>query len=382
MAAQESPSGEGTNSEVEPGAAEQRGTVRLENVLKLYPGTRIPAVTGVSLSIRRGEFFSLLGPSGSGKTTTLRLIAGFERPTEGKVFIAGKDVSALPPFKRPVHTVFQNYALFPHMNVERNVAYPLRMRRLDKRDITKQVGEALEMVSMSEYSKRLPHLLSGGQRQRVALARALVGRPEVVLLDEPLGALDLKLRQEMQLVLRHLHTEVGLTFVYVTHDQGEALAMSDRIAILSAGRVNQVATPRDVYFKPATAFVATFVGKTNLLRCRSVGDGRVTHKNLTLQVAGTPKGDECVLSIRPESLKIGSAAEGCANSLHGIVEEGIFQGTDVELRVRISDVTFIVRSRVDQQVAIGDEVVIGWDPEAGVLVEDDATWADEEMGGA
>ena len=351
--------------------AEGRGTVVLDNVLKIYPGTDVPAVSEVSLSIRSGEFFSLLGPSGSGKTTTLRLIAGFEQPTEGTIRIAGKEVSGLPPFKRPVHTVFQNYALFPHMNVERNVAYPLRMRRLDKKVITEQVGAVLERVSMGEYAKRLPHQLSGGQRQRVALARALVGQPEVVLLDEPLGALDLKLRQEMQLVLKHLQREVGITFVYVTHDQGEALAMSDRIAILSNGHINQVATPLDVYFKPATAFVARFVGKTNLLRCRSVGDGKVTHKSLTLKIAGTPARQDCVLSIRPESMKLGSAAEGCENTVRGMVEEGIFQGTDVELRVKASDVTFLVRSRVDQKVSIGEEVVIGWDPEAAVLVDDD-----------
>jgi ABC-type Fe3+/spermidine/putrescine transport system ATPase subunit len=352
-------------------SVEERGTVVLDNVRKVYPGTIEPAVSEVSLSIRSGEFFSLLGPSGSGKTTTLRLIAGFEQPTEGKIHIAGKEVSGLPPFKRPVHTVFQNYALFPHMTVERNVAYPLRMRRLDKKVITEQVGGVLERVSMSDYAKRLPHQLSGGQRQRVALARALVGQPEVVLLDEPLGALDLKLRQEMQLVLKHLQREVGITFIYVTHDQGEALAMSDRIAILSNGHINQVANPFDVYFKPATAFVARFVGKTNLLRCRSIGNGQVTHKSLTLKVAGAPASGDCVLSIRPESMKLGAAAENCANSVRGFVEEGIFQGTDVELRVRVSDVTFLVRSLVDQRVAIGEAVVIGWDLEAGVLVDDD-----------
>jgi spermidine/putrescine transport system ATP-binding protein len=353
------------------GGAEGRGTVVLDNVLKFYPGTEAPAVSGVSLSIKSGEFFSLLGPSGSGKTTTLRLIAGFEQPTEGTIHIAGKEVSGLPPFKRPVHTVFQNYALFPHMNVERNVAYPLRMRRLDKQIITERVGSVLERVSMSEYARRLPHQLSGGQRQRVALARALVGQPEVVLLDEPLGALDLKLRQEMQLVLKHLQREVGITFVYVTHDQGEALAMSDRIAILSSGHVNQVATPMDLYFKPATAFVARFVGKTNLLRCRSIGDGQVTHKSLTLRVAGTPGMRDCVLSIRPESMKLGAAAESCGNVVRGVVEEGIFHGTDIELRVRVADVTFLVRSPVEQRTSIGEEVVIGWEPESGVLVDDD-----------
>jgi spermidine/putrescine ABC transporter ATP-binding subunit len=353
--------------------ADQRGTVTLENVLKVYPGTDVPAVADVSIAIRSGEFFSLLGPSGSGKTTTLRLIAGFEQPTEGKVYIAGKEVSALPPFKRPVHTVFQNYALFPHMNAERNVAYPLRMRRLDKKSVSSKVGEVLEKVSMSDYAKRLPHQLSGGQRQRVALARALVDEPEVVLLDEPLGALDLKLRQEMQLVLKHLQREVGITFVYVTHDQGEALAMSDRIAILSDGRVNQVGSPVDVYFKPATAFVATFVGKTNLMRCKSVGEGRVTHKGLTFNLARNPGQEECVVSIRPESIKVGPSAAESTNSVAGVVEEGIFQGTDVELRVKVDDVTFIVRSRVNQRLAIGDSVSLGWEPEAAVLVEDTAS---------
>jgi spermidine/putrescine ABC transporter ATP-binding subunit len=352
-------------------SAAQSEAVALSDVEKIYPGTDFPAVTGVSLSIRSGEFFSLLGPSGSGKTTTLRLIAGFEQPTHGNIRIAGKEVSGLPPFKRPVHTVFQNYALFPHMTVERNVAYPLRMRGLDKKEIVSRVGGVLERVSMSEFSRRLPHQLSGGQRQRVALARAIVGEPEVVLLDEPLGALDLKLRQEMQLVLKHLQREVGITFVYVTHDQGEALAMSDRIAILSNGHINQVAVPYDVYFKPATAFVAKFVGKTNLLRCRGIGDGRLAHKSLILRVAETPARETCVLSIRPESVKIGPSAERCANSLRGTVEEGIFQGTDIEFRVRVSDVTFTVRGPVDQRISIGEEISIGWEPDAAVVVEGD-----------
>jgi ABC-type Fe3+/spermidine/putrescine transport system ATPase subunit len=352
-------------------SAAQSEAVVLNDIEKIYPGSEVPAVTELSLTIRRGEFFSLLGPSGSGKTTTLRLIAGFEQPTQGHIRIAGKEVSGLPPFKRPVHTVFQNYALFPHMTVDRNVAYPLRMRGLDKKIIAARVGGVLERVSMSQFTKRLPHQLSGGQRQRVALARAIVGEPEVVLLDEPLGALDLKLRQEMQLVLKHLQRDVGITFVYVTHDQGEALAMSDRIAILSNGRINQVATPFDVYFNPATAFVAKFVGKTNLLRCRRIGDGKLAHKSLILNASETPERDTCVLSVRPESIKLGAAAQKCANSLRGVVEEGIFQGTDIELRVRVSDVTFIVRGPVNQPISIGEEAAIGWELDAGVVVEDD-----------
>ena len=225
----------------------------------------VPAVDGVDLEIARGEFFTMLGPSGSGKTTTLRLIAGFERPDGGTIELAGRDVSALPPYERDVNTVFQDYALFPHMTVQENVEYGLRVKKVGRADRRLRAQQALEMVRLPEYGARKPSQLSGGQRQRVALARAIVNRPHVLLLDEPLGALDLKLRQEMQLELKRIQREVGITFVYVTHDQEEALTMSDRLAVFNRGRIEQVGSPAEVYEHPASEFIAGFVGVSNVL---------------------------------------------------------------------------------------------------------------------
>ena len=225
----------------------------------------VPAVDGVDLEIARGEFFTMLGPSGSGKTTTLRLIAGFERPDGGTIELAGRDVSALPPYERDVNTVFQDYALFPHMTVQENVEYGLRVKKVARGDRRARGQQALEMVRLADYAGRKPSQLSGGQRQRVALARAIVNRPQVLLLDEPLGALDLKLRQEMQLELKRIQREVGITFVYVTHDQEEALTMSDRVAVFNRGRIEQVGSPAEVYEHPASEFIAGFVGVSNVL---------------------------------------------------------------------------------------------------------------------
>jgi spermidine/putrescine ABC transporter ATP-binding subunit len=237
--------------------------IRLAGVRKLYGD--VAAVDGVDLEIRRGEFFTLLGPSGSGKTTCLRMIAGFERPDAGRIELAGEDVSGLPPAERDVNTVFQDYALFPHMTVGENVAYGLKVRKVAKEERGRRVEEALAMVRLDGYGDRRPSQLSGGQRQRVALARALVNRPRVLLLDEPLGALDLKLRQQLQVELKRIQSEVGITFVYVTHDQDEALTMSDRIAVMDGGHVLQIGSPRDVYEEPGSRFVAGFVGVSNLL---------------------------------------------------------------------------------------------------------------------
>jgi putative spermidine/putrescine transport system ATP-binding protein len=237
--------------------------VRLVQLVKRYGD--VTAVAGVSVDIAKGEFFTLLGPSGSGKTTTLRLIAGFELPDEGRVELGGEDVTDRPPYARDVNTVFQDYALFPHMSVQDNVEYGLRIRKVDKAERRRRAGEALEMVSLAGYGTRKPAQLSGGQRQRVALARAIVNRPRLLLLDEPLGALDLKLRQGMQVELKRIQGEVGITFVYVTHDQEEALTMSDRLAVFDDGRIVQVGEPAEVYERPATAFVAGFVGVSNML---------------------------------------------------------------------------------------------------------------------
>ena len=243
--------------------------VELRNVSKRFPGPSgeiVAAVKNVTLQIRDGEFFSLLGPSGCGKTTSLRMIAGFELPTEGEIFIHGKPMGQTPAFQRPVNTVFQQYALFPHLTIGENVAFGLEMKHTAKPDITRRVLEALQMVRLPNMDKRRPKQLSGGQQQRIALARALVNRPEVLLLDEPLGALDLKLRKEMQLELKTLQREVGITFIYVTHDQEEALTMSDRLAVFNHGRIEQLGSPAEVYERPATEFVAGFVGVSNLVR--------------------------------------------------------------------------------------------------------------------
>ncbi|MGW0085715.1 ABC transporter ATP-binding protein [Streptomyces sp. NPDC003393] len=261
--------------------------VRLQALRKTFGETT--AVAGVDLEIRDGEFFSMLGPSGSGKTTVLRLIAGFEAPTEGRVELAGQDVTGLAPFERDVHTVFQDYALFPHMTVEQNVAYALKIRKVPKAERLVRARKALAEVRLDGHGRRRPAQLSGGQRQRVALARALVGRPRLLLLDEPLGALDLKLREQMQLELKAIQREVGITFVFVTHDQEEALTMSDRIAVFHQGRLEQVGTPAEIYERPATSFVASFVGTSNLLR-----------DDVARRVLGTGG----THSIRPEKIRV------------------------------------------------------------------------------
>ncbi|MET7983088.1 MULTISPECIES: ABC transporter ATP-binding protein [unclassified Streptomyces] len=261
--------------------------IRLQGLRKAFGETT--AVAGVDLEIADGEFFSMLGPSGSGKTTVLRMIAGFESPTEGRIELAGQEVTGLAPFERDVHTVFQDYALFPHMTVEENVAYGLKVRRVPKAERLVRARKALADVRLEGYGRRRPAQLSGGQRQRVALARALVGRPRVLLLDEPLGALDLKLREQMQVELKAIQREVGITFVFVTHDQEEALTMSDRIAVFHQGRIEQVGTPAEIYERPATAFVAGFVGTSNLL------DGQAAQ-----QVVGAPG----TYSIRPEKIRV------------------------------------------------------------------------------
>lgn len=284
----------------------------------------IHAVDGVDLDVPPGEFFSMLGPSGSGKTTVLRLIAGFELPTSGTVELAGQDVSRLAPFERDVNTVFQDYALFPHMSVRQNVEYGLRVRRVPRLERRKRAEEALHTVRLDGFGDRKPSQLSGGQRQRVALARALVNRPKVLLLDEPLGALDLKLRQAMQVELKQIQRDVGITFVFVTHDQDEALTMSDRIAVFSGGKIEQVGTPAEVYERPATEFVAGFVGTSNLLSGRGAES-----------VIGKPG----VYSIRPEKIRIdgdlSSPAEPGETNATGTVTDVVYAGSIVRYAVAL-----------------------------------------------
>ncbi|MEI7778930.1 MAG: ABC transporter ATP-binding protein [Actinomycetes bacterium] len=347
----------------------------LRQVTKSYEPGRPPAVAAVDLEIRPGEFFSLLGPSGSGKTTTLRLIAGFESPDQGSVFLDGIDVSRVPPYKRDVSTVFQSYALFPHMTVEKNVSYPLRMRGIAVDERARRVGEALELVSMTDYRARLPHQLSGGQRQRIALARALVSRPSVVLLDEPLGALDLQLRQQMQIVLKHLQRDVQVTFIYVTHDQGEALAMSDRLAVMNEGRLEQLGTPSDVYYRPSTRFVAGFIGKSNLLACTGEGQVASTVVGPMRFELLEPLNGPATLAIRYEAFSVGpsSTEVGLApNQFVAVIREIIFLGDGIELVLACGEQQLVAKcSSVDGAgYRLGDSVVVSVRPEDIVVLRD------------
>ncbi len=302
------------------------------------------AVDGVDLEIASGEFFSMLGPSGSGKTTMLRMVAGFEVPTVGAILLDGQDVTHLPPFDRDVNTVFQDYALFPHMSVAQNVAYGLMVKKVDRRERDKRVGEALESVQLASFGSRKPNQLSGGQRQRVALARALVNRPKVLLLDEPLGALDLKLREDMQIELKQIQRSVGITFLFVTHDQEEALTMSDRIAVFNHGKIEQVGTPAEMYERPASAFVAGFVGTSNLITR-----------------------DGATFTVRPEKIALTDVGTGTTDAT---ITEVQYLGADTRYRVRLDDGTEIVVTQQnlttmssDVTAARGRRTGLRWSPE-------------------
>lgn len=347
--------------------------VVLEKLTKKFG--KVTAVDDISIDIRRGEFITLLGPSGSGKTTTLMMIAGFETPTAGRIFIENEMVVFKPAYKRNIGMAFQNYALFPHMTVYNNIAFPLKMRSLKKSEISKHVRKSLDLVELTGYENRFPKQLSGGQQQRIALARAIVYNPPVLLMDEPLGALDKKLREHMQLEIIHLHKKLGITVIYVTHDQSEALTMSDRIALMNHGRIEQIGTPTDLYERPKNKFVADFIGDTNLIldvEITGENHGRLllkTPKGIQLSVSGSgmAKTSRVNLAIRPERIHFLIASQPKTHRFQGIIEEKVYLGNLLKYKILVEGKEpLVVVENNDQKAGdynTGDQVVIGWDDE-------------------
>nr|WP_221218363.1 MULTISPECIES: ABC transporter ATP-binding protein [unclassified Mycolicibacterium] len=365
-----------------PGSKRTTGApvIEIDHVVKRFED--YVAVTDADFSIGAGEFFSMLGPSGCGKTTTLRMIAGFEQPTEGAIRLEGVDVSRVPPHKRNVNTVFQHYALFPHMTVWDNVAYGPRSQKKDKATVKKSVDEMLEVVRLTDFAQRKPAQLSGGQQQRVALARALVNYPSALLLDEPLGALDLKLRHVMQFELKRIQREVGITFVYVTHDQEEALTMSDRIAVMNQGNVEQIGTPTDIYDRPATVFVAGFIGQANLWHGRQTG--RTNRDYVEVDVLGTTlkakpgdttiePGGQATLMVRPERVRVSmEQPTGDVATVAAKVVDLTFQGPVLRLSMAAADDSPILAHVGPEQnlplLRPGDDVFVAWSPDASLVL--------------
>ena len=358
----------------------------------------VVAVDRVTIEIGRGEFFSLLGPSGCGKTTSLRMIAGFEEPDEGRIVLSGDDIGGVAPYRRNVNTVFQSYALFPHLTVHENVAFGLKRKRTPKSQIRERVRRYLDLVQLRGYDDRRPSQLSGGQQQRVALARALVNEPAVLLLDEPLGALDLKLRKQMQLELIRIQREVGVTFVYVTHDQEEALVMSDRLAVMSQGRVEQIGFPEDIYERPGTRFVAGFIGTSNIIEARVVG-----RLGDYLQVESAPgdrllvappqgravrAGDLVAFTVRPEKLRVAAADDAVPGEMCttvGTVEDVVYQGVSTQLVVRTDEGSTLVAfrqnsERVSDAGTPGSRARLVWSPEFNVVLADEGSSPPAEQG--
>ena len=353
-------------------ADEQPADVRLEGVVKRFDD--VVAVDGISVEIPRGSFFALLGPSGCGKTTTLRMIGGFEEPTDGRILLGDQDVVGLPPYKRDVNTVFQSYALFPHMSIEDNVAFGLERKGVAKAERSGRVAEILELVGLGGYGKRKPKQLSGGQQQRVALARALVNHPRVLLLDEPLGALDLKLRKQMQLELKRIQHEVGLTFVHVTHDQEEAMTMADQIAVMNGGRIEQLGPPQELYERPATAFVAGFLGVSNLLPGTVDGPGVIRlDSGELIRASVNGRSGRVAAGVRPEKITLGPGAG--ENELVGTISESAYIGvaTQVIVRTRAGVVQVFAQNMgaAGQIPAPGATVTLSWRPEATFVVAEE-----------
>jgi spermidine/putrescine transport system ATP-binding protein len=370
--------------------------VRLVDVTKRFGD--FVAVDAINLEVRDGEFFSLLGPSGCGKTTTLRMIGGFEEPTSGLIELSGQDVTWLPPYRRNVNTVFQNYALFPHLSIADNIAFGLRRRGVKADEVKKRVAEALDLVQLAGYEQRKPTQISGGQAQRVALARALINRPAVLLLDEPLGALDLKLRKQMQVELKRIQQEVGITFIYVTHDQEEAMTMSDRIAVMNKGHYEQLGEPETLYERPKTRFVASFLGVSNLIPAKSTGtaDAHAVLQLLGGSTARVPRSllegrdGPIALGVRPEKIRLKGRTDelgGQYNRLDGVVRDASYLGVSTSYIVELADerrVTVfeqnVERATKAELWSPGEEVALTWLPEHSFVVPDDTGGVGEQTG--
>lgn len=347
--------------------------LELKNIKKRFGETDV--LNGITLSIKKGEFITFLGASGCGKTTTLRIIAGLEEPDSGTVFLDGKDVTSIPPNQRDVNTVFQNYALFPHLNVEANVGYGLKIKRVPKAEIKKKVTEILELVQLTGYEKRMPSELSGGQKQRVAIARALVNSPKLLLLDEPLGALDLKLRRTMQIELKRLQKKLGITFLYITHDQEEAINMSDRIVVMKDGRFEQIGTPDEIYNHPQTSYVADFVGNANVIsgvvQKVTETEAQVLIENQMMYaepIVGIREGMKVNLAVRRENLKV---CTECKDGLEAVLEDKSFTAGQLHLTLKLKSGKTLVSCRygMDADLKAGDKVCVGWKPEHAVFVD-------------
>lgn len=345
--------------------------IELRHISKVYSDNGFKAVDDFNLGVKRGEFVTFLGPSGCGKTTTLRMIAGFEMPTSGEILLNGEDISQLPANKRPINTVFQRYALFPHMNIYDNIAFGLKLKKLPKEEIRKKVKRVLDIVDLEGFENRKISTLSGGQQQRIAIARALVNEPEILMLDEPLGALDLKMRQEMQIELKHMHDELGITFIYVTHDQEEALTMSDKIVVLSEGRIQQIGTPEDIYNEPQNAFVADFIGESNIFKGIMTGHMKVRFcGGEFIGMDDVPEGTLVDVVVRPEDVIITKPEDGI---IEGEVVSVIFKGMHYEVTVESGKYEMVIRTT--KCYSVGERIGMKLEPDGIhiMLAEDHTT---------
>lgn len=345
--------------------------IELRHISKVYSDNGFKAVDDFNLEVKRGEFVTFLGPSGCGKTTTLRMIAGFEMPTSGEILLNGEDISQLPANKRPINTVFQRYALFPHMNIYDNIAFGLKLKKLPKEEIRKKVKRVLDIVDLEGFENRKISTLSGGQQERIAIARALVNEPEILMLDEPLGALDLKMRQEMQIELKHMHDELGITFIYVTHDQEEALTMSDKIVVLSEGRIQQIGTPEDIYNEPQNAFVADFIGESNIFKGIMTGHMKVRFcGGEFIGMDDVPEGTLVDVVVRPEDVIITKPEDGI---IEGEVVSVIFKGMHYEVTVESGKYEMVIRTT--KCYSVGERIGMKLEPDGIhiMLAEDHTT---------